>query len=113
MRYTFSRIAVLAAFAWTISLTPPSDIKANFDAPSRVTVKDEAGAPVKGAEVEMVVTMVDMDHGAFKHAAREISPGTYEAPATKFYMVGTWNLKVTARKGSESAVKDFKIDVKH
>jgi nitrogen fixation protein FixH len=113
MRSAFSRIGILAAFAWTISLTPPSDIKANYDAPMQVTVKDETGQPVKGANVEMTVTMVDMDHGEFKHAAKETAPGIYQAAATKFYMVGTWNLKVKAQKGSESASKDFKIEVKH
>ena len=104
---------MLAAFAWTITLVPPEDIKANFDAPVQVLVKDEAGKPVTGAKVEMTVTMMDMDHGEFKHAAAEGAPGTYGAATTKFFMVGNWNLKVKAEKGAESAVKDFKIEVKH
>jgi len=102
---------LLAAFAWTITLTPPADVKADHDAPLQVHVTDEKGAPVKDAAVEMTVTMVDMDHGEFKHAAKESAPGVYESNA-KFVMEGTWNVKVKAQKGSDSAAKDFKVEVK-
>jgi len=108
MRYAL----LLAAVAWTITLTPPADVKANSATPLHATVTDENGKPVKGADVEMTVTMVDMDHGESKHAAKETAAGDYEAPAAKFAMAGTWNVKVKAQKGSDGATKDFKINVK-
>lgn len=102
---------LLAAVAWTISLIPPADVKADIDTPLQAVVRDETGAPVKDAKVDMTVTMVAMDHGEFKHEAKEAKPGAYKATA-KFLMAGTWNVKVKAQKGSETAVKDFKIEVK-
>ena len=92
-------------------MTPPPDVKSDVDLPMRAHVLDEKGKPVKNAKVEMTVTMVDMDHGTTTHEAKESAAGTYEAPA-KFLMQGTWNVKVKAQKGSESAVQDFKIEVK-
>ncbi len=102
---------LLAAVAWTISLIPPPDVKADVDTPIQAVVLDGKGAPLKNAKVDMTVTMVEMDHGEFKHEAKEAKPGNYNATA-KFLMAGTWNVKVKVQKGSESAVKDFKIEVK-
>jgi len=103
--------AVGLAADWKIDYKVAKDAKANFDTPLTITVADAKGTPVAGAEVEAVLTMADMDHGEFKHAAKQVKPGVYEAKA-KFIMVGAWNIEVRAKKGSETAAKKFRYEIK-
>lgn len=101
------------AFAadWKVEYSVPKDAKANFDTPLTITVKDAKGAPVVGADVEAVLTMVEMDHGEFKSPAKQVKPGVYQAK-TNFIMVGLWQIEVRAKKGGESVSKKFRHDVK-
>lgn len=79
--------------------------------PSEVTVKDPKGALVEGATVEVVVTMVEMDHGEFKYEAKPVKKSVYQFNP-KFVMCGAWNLAVKAKKGSAEAAINKNIDVK-
>ncbi len=94
-----------------VSVEPKAEMKADVDVPFQVTVKDAKGAPVSGAAVAVVATMVDMDHGEFKYDAKAVKPGVYEF-SPKFVMGGTWNLAVKAKKGSASQTLNKKIEVK-
>lgn len=105
-------LAVVSTFGadWKIALEPKADLKAGPPVPFEVTVKDAKGAPVAGAEVELVLTMVDMDHGETKVPARPLKAGVYEAKP-KFMMDGKWNIEVRAKKGPDSAVMKRQVDV--
>ena len=79
--------------------------------PWSVTVTDESGKPVTGAAVELVVTMIDMDHGVHKSPATMIAPGVYEGKIN-FFMIGPWNLEVRVKKSNQSMAKKIRFDVK-
>ena len=81
--------------------------------PAQVHVKlvDAKGKPVAGAEVELVLTMVEMDHGEFKTPAQAARAGGYDAKPT-FFMVGKWMVEVRAKKGSKSVSEKIPFDVK-
>lgn len=117
MRRNLVLLAAVAAIAlaqpagWKIAFQPPAKAKANTDTPLQVKITDAKGAPLEGAEVETILTMVDMDHGEFKHAARAIKPGVYEAKA-KFIMSGSWQIEVRAKKGGQSASQKFRYELK-
>lgn len=97
---------------WTITVRPIKPLKANIDAPVRVRIADSKGVPVSGANVELVLTMIDMDHGETKVTTKPGSqPGTYEG-SPNFMMAGGWNLEVRAKKGADSAAKKFKFTIK-
>ncbi len=96
---------------WTITTEAQKKIIANYDTPMKVTVNDGKRKPVSGAAVELVVTMIDMDHGEHKWPARMTAPGVYEGKAN-FFMVGSWNLQTRVTKGKQSKVQTTRVDVK-
>ena len=100
-----------AAPDWKITAEPPAKLRANFDMAMKIKVADGKGKPVSGATVEMVLTMVDMDHGEHKTPAKMTAPGIYEGKAN-FFMVGGWNLEVRVKKGNQSKTEKIRIDVK-
>lgn len=109
---------VLGSFAvaadsapWKIAMEPTGKVKANFPSNVSVRIQDEKDKPVTDAEVEIVLTMVEMDHGEFKTPAKMTKPGVYEG-APNFFMVGKWNITVRAKKGDQSATKVFPYEVK-
>ncbi len=102
--------AMAMAADWKLSLKPRADLKADAPVLVEVTVKDAKGAPVEGAQVQLVLTMVEMDHGATKFDATQIRPGIYEAKP-KFMMGGKWNIEMRATKGSESATAKQQVEV--
>lgn len=103
--------SVLAA-DWKIDYKVAKDAKANFDTPVTISIRDAKNAPLGGADVEAVLSMIDMDHGEFKYKANQLKPGIYEANA-KFVMVGAWQIEVRAKKGSETASKKFRHEITH
>jgi nitrogen fixation protein FixH len=104
-------VCLLAQSGMKITVEPKADLKSDVDVPLEITVKDAKGAPVSGAQVEVVATMVDMDHGEFKSTAKQAKPGVYEAKQ-KFMMGGNWNLAVKATKGSDTASVNKRVEVK-
>ncbi|MFN3326327.1 MAG: FixH family protein [Bryobacteraceae bacterium] len=96
---------------WKIAVKAPEKLKAGHDMPFEVRLTDAKGAPVAGADVELVLTMIDMDHGEQKKQAKESKPGIYSG-TQQFLMVGGWNLEVRARKGSASTKQSFRYEVK-
>jgi len=95
---------------WKITAEAQKKIKANYDTPMKISVKDGKGKPVTGAAVELAVTMIDMDHGEHTWPAKMTAPGVYEGKAN-FFMVGAWNLKVRVKKGRLSKVMTTRVDV--
>lgn len=96
---------------WKITAEPVGKLRANFDTAMKIKVADGKGKPVSGAIVEMVLTMVDMDHGEHKTPAKRTAPGVYEGNAN-FFMVGGWNLEVRVKKGKLAKAEKIRIDVK-
>jgi nitrogen fixation protein FixH len=117
MRILFLLLAALGlVFAqgkpgWKISLKPVGTPSASAEAPFQVILRDSKGAPVEGAQVELVLTMIDMDHGETKVPLQHVKAGVYEGKA-RFLMGGGWNVDVRARKGGQSASQKFKYNVK-
>jgi nitrogen fixation protein FixH len=97
--------------AWKIQYELPKQVKANYDTPLTVKLTSADGKPVAGAEVETILTMVEMDHGEFKEVAKQVKPGVYESKQ-KFIMVGAWQIEVKAKKGAKSASQKFRYEVK-
>lgn len=96
---------------WKIQYELPKPVKANYVTPLLVKITGADGKPVAGAEVETVLTMVEMDHGEFKETAKQVKPGVYET-SQKFIMVGDWQIEVRAKKGAQSATQKFRYEVK-
>ena len=96
---------------WKIQYELPKAVKANYDTPLTIKITGANGKPVEGAEVETILTMVEMDHGEFKESAKQVKPGIYEAKQ-KFIMVGAWQIEVKAKKGSVTASEKFRYEVK-
>jgi len=94
-----------------ITVEPKAEVKSDVEVPFQVVVKDAKGVPVSGAAVEVVATMVEMDHGEFKYEGKPGKPGVYEFNP-KFLMGGAWNLAVKVKKGADTATLSKKIDVK-
>ncbi len=106
----FAALASADSGVWTIQLEPKAPLKAGPAVPIGVTVKDASGAPVTGATVQIVLTMVDMDHGETKVSTRESAAGSYEGRA-KFMMEGKWNIEVRAKKGGQSSSVKKQVEV--
>lgn len=96
---------------WKIDYKTAADAVPNEDSSITITIRDEKNKPLGGAEVEAVLTMVEMDHGEFKYAAKQIKAGVYQA-TVKYVMGGAWQLEVRARKGSDSVSKTFQFKIK-
>jgi nitrogen fixation protein FixH len=108
----FCQLSAVAADAiWKISMEPVGKVKANTPAPLSIQVKDEKNKPVSGAEVEIVLTMVEMDHGEFKTPAKMTKPGVYEG-SPNFFMVGKWNVTIKAKKGDATSTQVIPWEVK-
>lgn len=96
---------------WKITYELPKQVKANYETPLTVKISTPDGKPVAGAEVETILTMVEMDHGEMKEPAAQVKPGIYEAKQ-KFVMVGMWQIEVKAKKGATTAIQKFRYEVK-
>ena len=62
---------------------------------------DQAGRPVRGADVTASFTMLDMEMQQQSYKLSETSPGLYEHSAPALVMVGHWGLSfaITPRGG--------------
>ena len=96
---------------WKISAEPTKKLVGGYETPMRINITDAKGKPVEGAGVELVVTMIDMDHGEYKSAASMVAPGVYEGKVN-FFMIGAWNLDVRVKKAAQSMSKKIRFDVK-
>lgn len=94
-----------------ITVTALKDVKAEVEVPFEIALKDAKGAPVSGADVRVIATMVDMDHGEFKYQAKSSRPGVYQF-TPRFMMGGTWNLAIKAQKGADSQSLNKRFEVK-
>ena len=96
---------------WKIAIEPKAPLKSVTSVPIEVTVTDAAGKPVEGATVDVVLTMVEMDHGETHNQAKASKPGVYEARA-HFMMSGKWNIEAKVKKGGDTASSKQQVDVK-
>ena len=106
---TFNLFSQTAA-DWTITAKPLKKVMANYPAVMSISITDAKGQPVTGASVELVTTMIDMDHGEKKSPAKPTAPGIYEG-TVNFFMVGPWNLEVRATSGRQSKAQKIRFDV--
>lgn len=95
---------------WKIAIEPKGNLKASGAVPVQVMVNDSKGEAVTGADVQLVLTMVDMDHGETKFSAKQTKPGVYEA-TPKFMMDGKWNIEARVKKGSSSQATKKQVNV--
>jgi nitrogen fixation protein FixH len=91
-----------------VSPKPVSDASATT---FTIRLTDAKGHPVSGAAVSASLVMTDMDMGRNVVNAKPKSPGVY-AGTGQFTMSGSWNVVVTASKGTEKSVKTFPFAVK-
>ncbi len=100
----------LLAADWKIAYEVPKTAKPAESVPLIITVTDAKNAPVEGADVKTVLSMVDMDHGEFEYTAKAVKPGVYQAEA-KFIMAGAWQIEVRVNKDGETASKKFRHEL--
>ena len=105
-----SLLQAAEAPGWKVALEPVGNVKCNYPADFHVKLQDSKGAPVEGADVQLVLTMVEMNHGEFKTGATAVKPGVYDAKPT-FYMVGKWTVEVRAKKGDQSLSEKIPFEV--
>jgi hypothetical protein len=96
---------------WKVAAEPGKKLVANYETPMKVQVTGANGKPLTGAAVELVGTMIGMDHGEHKWPATMTAPGIYEGKVN-FFMIGPWNLEVRVRKNNQSLAKKIRFDVK-
>jgi hypothetical protein len=96
---------------WKVTAEPAKKLIASFETPMKIHVTDRKGTPVTGAAVELVVTMIGMDHGEHKSRTTMVAPGIYEG-TINFFMIGPWNLEVRVKKARQSMAKTIQFDVK-
>jgi nitrogen fixation protein FixH len=102
--------AAAASPDWKIAVEQAPKIRSNYPTDVRVRITDSKGKPVTGATVELVITMIDMDHGEHKSKATMSAPGVYDGKTT-FFMVGAWWLEVRAKRGNEAMSHKVKFDI--
>ncbi|MBK8481995.1 MAG: FixH family protein [Proteobacteria bacterium] len=77
-----------------------------------VSVSDDAGAPVTGAQITVDPQMPHMGHGSTEEATvSELGGGSYDAFPVTFQMPGMWEVTVGATKGALSASETIKLMV--
>ena len=103
-------VSTLSAADWSVDIQPKAKLKAGKVIPIDVAIRDLNGKPISGLTVEVVLTMVDMDHGELQNQAKAIKPGIYQA-RMKFMMGGAWNIEVRANLGDASVTSKKKVDV--
>lgn len=86
----------------------PAEPAPNKPAKFNITITDQEGKPVTGADVNIVLTMKTMDMGEEKIKLADKGNGQYEGEG-KVTMAGDWNAAVTAKKGGQSAVQSFPV----
>lgn len=84
--------APVVTLDWTITPDPPAAGPVRLS----LTLTDASGQPVPGAEVRLEGNMSHPGMRPVFASAREVSPGTYEAPL-ELTMGGDWFLLVDAR----------------
>lgn len=104
-------VAAQTAPDWKITAEPQKKLMANFDTPMKIGVNDAKGKPVTDATVELVVNMIDMDHGEHKSSTTMRAPGVYEGKVN-FFMVGAWILEVRVTRSGQSTVQKIRFDLK-
>lgn len=77
-----------------------------------LTLRDEAGLALQGAEVAITPWMPTMGHGVWdKPVVTERGGGKYHVENVKVIMAGLWELRVSVRKGSREGQAIFRFEV--
>jgi len=76
----------------------------------RVTVKQTAGTPVEGAQVEVSLVMPLMDMGKNQFALKPAGNGEYQGTG-EFTMAGEWEVVVTANAEGKTGKTTFNVNV--
>ncbi len=98
-------------FPWNASLkTEPGKPQMNKPVSFQLTLLDEAGKPVTGAQVRGSLVMPLMDMGKNEFSFTEKGNGIYEGSG-KMDMAGPWDLVVTAKANALEGQKNFSLRV--
>lgn len=88
--------------------TEPAQPQERQQTTFRVTLADESGQTVPGAEVKISLKMPSMDMGKNEARLGDLGNGVYEGKA-RFTMAGPWNVIVTATKDGKTGAQTFPI----
>jgi protein SCO1 len=78
-----------------------------------LTLRDQAGLALEGAQVAITPWMPSMGHGVWdKPLVTEQGGGKYHVENVKVIMGGRWELRVSVKKGTRSGEAIFPFDVK-
>jgi nitrogen fixation protein FixH len=94
----------------TVTLDTLREPLVNQTQPFRVTLSDESGRPVEGAQVFVDLEMDMICIGQGTRIADEVSPGRYEATSV-YPMAGEWRVNVIVRLGDEERKAPFAVTV--
>ncbi len=98
-------------FPWTVSLkTDPAKPQMNKPVNFQLTLLDQAGKPVNGAEVRGALVMPLMDMGKNEFSFADKGQGLYQGSG-KVDMAGPWDLVVTAKAKAVEGQKTFSLRV--
>ena len=86
----------------------PAEPAPNKPAKFNVTITDQDGKPVAGADVNIALTMKTMDMGEAKVKLADKGNGEYQGEG-KVTMSGDWNAAVSAKKTGQTAVQSFPV----
>lgn len=95
----------------TVTLDTLREPRVNETQPFRVTLHDEAGQPVEGAQVFVDLEMDMICIGQGTRIADEVGDGSYEASSV-YPMAGEWRVNVVVRTGGEERTAPFPVTVR-
>ena len=90
------------------AIPTPAEPAPNKPAKFNITITDQDGKPVTGADVNITLTMKTMDMGEEKVKLADKGNGDYQGEG-KVTMSGDWNAAVTAKKAGQTAVQSFPV----
>ncbi len=97
---------------WKMSLeTQPAQPGMNKDVTFRLSMTDQQGKPVTGAQVSGALVMSLMDMGKNEVKFSDKGDGVYEAVG-KMDMAGPWDVVVSVKSGGTEGQKTFPLTVR-
>ena len=106
------RVSARSLYTATI-IAPPQPIKARRLMKLQVSIRDAAGNPVDGAQIEVDGGMPQHGHGlpTKPRVTRSLGDGQYEIEGLRFNMGGWWELHLTVQSSAGADRVTFNLEV--